>query len=291
VRYTRKFLIILKRAKGREEENVQFSVLMPVYKGDRPVFVEKAILSILNQSHKPTEVIIVIDGPIGIGLERIINRYKKEHKLIQTLKLETNQGLGVALQLGVQHCNYDIIARMDADDICRSDRFEKQIAFLKMNPEVDVVGSYIQEFDEDPFNEEEIIKKVPLKHKQIVKFSKKRNPLNHMTVMYKKSAVIDSGNYQPFLWFEDYSLWMRMIANGKKIHNIPEPLVYARTGYDMYMRRGGFQYLLNDVKLQWEFFKARYINLLELNRNIFLRAIVRVIPNSMRAKLYRNYLR
>ncbi|WP_404468983.1 glycosyltransferase [Sutcliffiella horikoshii] len=269
---------------------MHFSVLMPVYNGDKPEFIQQAMDSIIKQTLQPSEIIVVVDGKVNDEIQDVLNQFTASISMLKILYLEENKGLGYALAYGVNNCRYEIIARMDSDDICRLDRFEKQISYLENNPKVDVVGSYIIEFVELP-REGKYTKKVPINQKDILKYSKKRNPINHMTVIFKKSAVLDVGNYERFLWFEDYFLWVKMLKKGKLFHNIPESLVYARTGHDMYMRRGGFQYLVNDVKLQWNFYKSGYINFYQYLRNIVVRSIVRIIPNNLRSKVYKTLLR
>jgi glycosyltransferase involved in cell wall biosynthesis len=270
---------------------MKFSVLMPVYRGDHAEYVNLAIASILNQTRLPDEIVIIVDGEIGEDIQSVLDHYAEEHQIFQIIHLPENKGLGDALQIGVNQCRFDLIARMDADDICREDRFEKQISFLEDHPDIDVVGSYIYEFDKSPEEKNGNIRNVPILHKEIESYSKRRNPLNHMTVVYRKNAVLEAGNYQKFLWFEDYNLWVRMILSGKKFRNIPDALVFARTGHDMYMRRGGFQYLLNDVKLQCVFFKMGHTSAVQYITNVIARSIVRIVPNQVRSKMYTGLLR
>ncbi|MBD1383014.1 glycosyltransferase [Metabacillus arenae] len=268
---------------------MKFSVLMPVYHGDKAEFVDQAIESLFIQTLIPNEVVIVVDGKIGSDTSKILEKYSsKENVVIH--QLDKNVGLGDALKIGLQKCSHEFVARMDADDICHKERFEKQVEFLEANKHIDLVGSFIKEFTDQPADAK-VIRKVPVHHEEILNYSKKRNPLNHMTVMYRKQAVLDSGSYQKFLWFEDYYLWVRMIQSGKKLHNIPEPLVFARTGHDMYKRRGGFQYLLNDVKLQCNFLRSGYITIFQYITNILLRSLVRMIPNKFREAIYLKFLR
>ncbi|MCU1807084.1 glycosyltransferase [Cytobacillus firmus] len=269
---------------------MNFSVLMPVYYGDKAEFIKEALESIVNQSLLPSEIVIIVDGAIGAETQEVLSDYQKNSSTIKIHYLEENIGLGDVLNFGLEKCKHEYIARMDADDICRKDRFEKQVKYLIDHPEIDLVGSYIHEFSTDP-QLERIVREVPVQHDQIVKYSMRRNPFNHMTVMFKKSAVLDSGNYQKFIGFEDYFLWVRMIMRGKKFHNIPEALVFARTGQDMYKRRGGLQYFRNEVKLQWYFYKTDYITLFQYLSNVFVRSLVRIVPNSVRSKIYLNFLR
>lgn len=270
---------------------MKFSVLMSVYRLENPDFLKTSIESIINQTVIPSEIVIIKDGRLTRELDSIIDEfYEKYPHLFNIITLNENKGLGIALKIGVQNCKNDLIARMDTDDICKIDRFEKQYKFLIENPDIDMVGSYIEEFEE---NSENIIstRKVPINNEDIIYFAKKRNPFNHMTVMYRKHSVLEAGNYKEFLWNEDYYLWVRMIKNGAKFHNIPESLVKARIGADMFKRRGGFRYAIQDIKLQNTYKSMNFIDKKEFIINIFYRICIRMVPNSLRRKIYLKILR
>lgn len=269
---------------------MKFSVLIPVYHGDKLEFLKESVNSILNQTLLPSEILIIVDGKVGADIQEVLTKFVENNSIIKITYLAENKGLGDALNIGLNQCKYDIVARMDADDIAVPNRFERQIEFLNSHPDVDIVGSYIHEFATDP-NNERIVRKVPVEHKEIVQYSKRRNPMNHMTVIFKKKEVLKAGSYQRYIGFEDYFLWVRMIQHGAVFHNIPETLVLARTGQGMYKRRGGLQYLTNDVKLQWGFFKSGHVNFYQLLTNVIARSIVRIAPNEIRSKIYTGFLR
>ncbi|QXM06678.1 glycosyltransferase [Crassaminicella indica] len=270
---------------------MKFSVLMSVYYKENPLYLKKAIDSVINQSEKPNEIVLVKDGKLTDELNTIVNEYIQKYcGLFKIVEFKENKGLGIALKEGVKACKYDIIARMDTDDIAVSNRFEKQLKVLRENEDVDIVGSYIEEFEGDIHNILSI-RKVPVNDREIKKYAKRRNPFNHMTVMYRKKAVIDAGNYQPSLWNEDYYLWVRMIMNDSKMYNIPECLVYARTGASMFERRGGMKYVQVDIQLQKKFLDMGFISFNKFLSNIILRTSVRIIPNKLRGWVYKNLLR
>ena len=213
---------------------MNFSVLMSIYKKEKPEYFSLCMKSLFEQSIIPTEIVIVKDGPLTEELDNIIDEYiNKYPNILKTVPLEINQGLGKALAIGVENCSHELIARMDTDDICAPDRFEIQLKEFEKNTDLDILGSCIIEFESTPNN---VLseRNVPLEHNDIYNFARKRNPFNHMTVMYKKSKVLEAGNYQPPNGFEDYYLWARMLVNGCKAKNISKPLVYARTGLDMF---------------------------------------------------------
>ena len=228
---------------------MKFSVLMSVYYKESPKFLYEALESVLTQTVMPSEIVCIKDGLLTEELELILNEFStKYNDIFKFIGFDENKGLGYALRIGVEECSYEIIARMDTDDIARKDRFEKQLNIIS-EQNIDIVGSNILEFDGNINN---IISKreVPSTFESIKEYAKKRNPFNHMTVMYKKTAVLKAGNYKEFLWFEDYNLWVRMIVSGAKMYNIDEALVYARTGTAMFERRGGLTYVKREYSMQ-----------------------------------------
>jgi glycosyltransferase involved in cell wall biosynthesis len=271
---------------------IKFSVLLPVYIKDNPLFFKDSIGSLFNQTLLPNEIVIVKDGPINEEIETIIENYKKLNTIpIIEYQFEKNVGTGIAFAKGVELCNYEYIARMDADDICRKDRFEKQICFLYKNPHIDIVSSNIIEFSED-INLEKSIKKVPEFHNDIVKFAKRRSPFNHPSVVFKKSVVIDAGNYQKSGCYEDYDLWIRLIIKGAKCYNIQSPLLYFRTSEAMYKRRGGVKNAIQEIKALYRFYdKYKFYNSIDFFINLIIRISVRLLPNFLRRLIYEKLLR
>ncbi|MEH7354720.1 glycosyltransferase [Neobacillus drentensis] len=270
---------------------MNFSVLMSVYFKESSEFLKESIDSLLNQTLKPNEIVIVFDGKLTDELYSLLDEYKNtEPDLFKYVQLEKNMGLGKALEIGITKCSYDLIARMDSDDICHPERFEKQINFMKNNLDVKVLGTWIAEFEDDP-EKIESIRKVPAKYEEIKEYAKKRCPLNHMTVVYWRDAVLKAGSYQTLMWNEDYFLWGRMLNNNIKIMNLPEVLVYARAGAEMFNRRGGLKYFTKEVELQKEFLKMNFIDKPTFINNVITRGAVRILPNSIRGFIYKNLLR
>lgn len=220
----------------------ELSVLMSIYIKERPEYVDECFKSLLRQTVNANEWVIVEDGPLTDEMYHILDQYQKDYPgLIKRVPLVTNQGLGLALKAGVPVCSNERIARMDTDDIAREDRFERQLAEFDKNPNLDICGSHIIEFEGTPENVLSV-RKVPLTHESIMQYQKTRSAFNHMTVMYKKSAVLKAGNYEHCPLMEDDMLWTRMILSGAKCANIDDFLVYARTGLAMIGRRGGWDY-------------------------------------------------
>lgn len=270
---------------------LKFSVLLSIYKKEKKQYFKQALESILNQTLKPSEIVVVKDGKLAYELDEVCLEYKEKYSAIfKFVELETNQGLGKALQIGVQNCSYEIIARMDTDDIAKPNRFEKQIREFEKDRKLTVLGSAIEEFSITP-DVIDTIRSVPLTNQEIKQYAKMRNPFNHMTVMFRKSAVIDVGNYLPFHLSEDYYLWYRLLSKGYKTKNLSESLVYARVDKNMFKRRGGVKYFLQEVKLQNIFYKNHFINSFEYVRNLGIRMSARIVPNLVRGYLYKRYMR
>ncbi|WP_449623025.1 glycosyltransferase family 2 protein [Robertmurraya sp. Marseille-Q9965] len=270
---------------------MKFSVLMSVYHKEKPLFLKESLESTINQSLPPNEIVLIEDGKLTEELYSVLDDFEMRFpSIVKRIPLEKNMGLGLALQRGVLECSNEIIARMDTDDICHPNRFEKQIQFFKNQPDAEVLGTWIGEFDEH-YTDITSTRKVPTDYEEIKEYAKKRCPLNHMTVMYKKSSVIKAGNYQPFLLNEDYYLWIRMLDKGIKIYNLPEILVYARTGREMFQRRGGLSFFKKEVQLQNEFRKMKFISSVQFIENILVRGAVRILPNSLRGFIYLKLLR
>ena len=280
-------------AKGHieKEKAIQFSVLISVYKKEKPEYLKTALQSIINQTLKPAEIVIVKDGLLTQELDDCIKEYEKQYpELLKIIAFKENRGLGLALRDGVIACKYDYIARMDSDDIAKPERFAKQFQYLKQHPKTALLGTWITEFSKDE-NKPDTLTELPCTHKELLKYAKKRNPFRHMTMLLKKEAVIKAGNYRDFLWFEDYDLWIRMLQKGYIAANIPEYLVNVRADEEMFARRGGCQYLKQDYKFQKVLIETGFITVSEFFMNIVIRTIVRLMPNYIRRKIYEYLLR
>lgn len=219
---------------------MKYSVLMSVYKNDSPEYLKLALESIYEkQTRKPDEIVVVFDGPLTDDLCSVLNAFQKgKEDVVKYYPQEVNRGLGEALRIGSEKCTGDYLLRMDSDDISDSTRFEKQIAYVETHPEIDVLGTDIAEFQNTPDCENMRVRACLANHDEIVKMGKKRNPMNHVTVCIKKSALEKSGGYRTLLLLEDYYLWLNMIAAGCKFANINESLVYVRVGNGFDSKRG-----------------------------------------------------
>ena len=268
---------------------MEFSVLITVYEKEKPYNLRKSLLSSYRQTIRPTEIVLVCDGELTQELYDEIEQIKSEIPILKVYQLPCNVGSGSASCFGVKKCNTDLIARMDSDDYSEETRFEKQIKAFEENPNLIMVGTNILEKN----TEFTAFKTVPEKTEEIRKYSKFRNPFNNPSSMMKKEYILKVGNYRKFRYLEDYDLIMRLIHDNptKDFLNIQEPLVIMQTNNSSYLRRGGLLYVKTEFFLQTDFYKRGYISKVELCRNIFIRNIVRVMPNSMRKLIYKKKMR
>lgn len=270
---------------------MQFSVLMSVYKNEKAEYLDLALHSMVEQTLKPNEIVVVEDGLLTEELSSCIDKYEKDYPgLFRRIAFKENRGLGLALRDGVLACRYGYIARMDTDDIAVPERFAKQFAYLEKHQEVALLGTWIKEFSSNLVHHDTVTN-LPVTHEEIINYAKKRNPFRHMTVVYKKTAVIDSGNYQDFLWFEDYDLWVRMLQKGYVAANMPEYLVNVRAGNEMFARRGGWRYLKQEIRFQKYLREIGFISFVDYISNVCIRSLMRLLPDWLRKVLYKNCLR
>lgn len=266
-----------------------YSILMSVYHKENPFFLKQAIESMLNQTVKSNDFVIVCDGKLTDELYNIIELYEQdERNNIHRLQLDRNYGLGIALNKGIKFCKNEIIARMDSDDLSIINRCELQLNMI--NDGYDIVGSLIDEFDENP-NKCMKVRFVPEREEDIIKFAQSRNPFNHPSVMYRKTAVIKSKGYLDLHRAEDYYLWIRMILNNCRLYNIQQCLVHMRVNADAYKRK-------NTLKL----FKSLYFlrnyqsknNLISSHKKfalIIAQFVLTITPKLLLKKIYERLLR
>lgn len=272
--------------------NLKFSVLIPVYTKENPLFLELSLRSILDeQTVIPDEVVIVEDGPITTALKNVLNDFETRYTtIIKRYKLKKNQGMGVAMNYGLERATFEWIARMDSDDIAVPNRFELQLKFLNENPSIDVLGSSIEEFNIKP-GDLRRVRSLPPENDEIISLMKYRNPLNHMTVFYRKDIAIRAGGYWLHRYFEDYNLWYEMWKIGAKFHNLNENLVLVRVGNNMVGRRSGYGYFNIEKILLRKFFTDRFVTAFQYRYLILLKFTLRVLPTSMLKTFYKYFLR
>lgn len=273
------------------EKQYQFSVAMSVYKNDKPEQLSRALESICTQSLPADEIFLVIDGPIGDELWAVINKYADTYGNFTIWPLEKNGGLGNALCIAVENCKYDLILRMDGDDISAPGRFKKQIEAYKEEP-ADVLGGwtlgFVDSIEDGPVSSA----RRKLTNDEIVRLLPRRSPMSHVTVLLRREAVLKAGNYKPLHYHEDYYLWARMIEAGCTFRNIPEYLVYVRLGRDQATRHGGWKYFKAGAFLRKYMLKNKLCGFGTYCKESLIRVVYQlIIPPRLRNYLAMKYKR
>ncbi len=275
-----------------DQNGKAYSVLMSVYGKENSVWFKKAAESMLKQTAPPDEFVLICDGPLTEELETAVEELDRSYPgMFQILRLKENVGLGEALRQGILLCRNELVARMDSDDIACPDRCRQQLELFQKIPELAFSSGTIAEFfDERELESSETaalrLRTLPQSHEEIVSYAKKRNPMNHMAVMLKKSAVLQAGNYQSAEGLEDYDLWSRMLQLGFRAGNLKETLVWARIGNGMEQRRGGVKYAGRMARFQTLLLKRGFLSLPQYIINCCIRIPVSLLPGRIRAAVY-----
>ena len=270
---------------------MNYSVLMSVYAKDNPEYLTLAIESMLNQTIRPEQFVIVQDGPLPDSLEKVISTYEeKESQLFTMVPLEKNCGLGRALNEGLMYCRNDLVARMDADDISLPARCARELELFAQNQSLSICGTNIDEFYDTPDNVQ-TIRRVPSKYEDIKKMIRRRQPFNHPTVMFKKSEVLRCGSYGNLKRKQDYDLFSRMINMGCYACNIDESLLKFRADKDNYKRRKSWQYVKSSMDVALLNYKRGYSNILDLAYILLGQMILFIMPLKVMTKISDKMLR
>lgn len=272
---------------GNKDRNMyKFAVLLSVYNKESARYLDEALSSVWDsQTLKPTQVVLVQDGPLTSMLYEIIESWKE--KLGNTLTLvplSQNGGLAAALNEGLKHCRYDLVARMDTDDVACPKRFELQVEFMVQNPEITVCSGQVEEYSAD-MQRLLSVRRLPLSHRGIRKFAESRNPISHPCVIFRKQAVMSVGGYPP-IYPEDYPLWVLMLNKGYKFNNLPNILLKMRLG-DEFMVRRGWRFFQGEIEVFKFMLNIGFLTKARFLLNIFQRGFVRLAPVWVRKVLYR----
>ena len=268
--------------KAKFMSKYKYTVLLPVYYKDSPEYLRVAIESMIAQTLPPEEIVIAVDGPIGSELQSLITVYKKtKPDLFSIYQFKERDGLGGLLRKAVPLCRNEYIARMDADDYSLPNRMAKQFSILKKHCDVDVVGSNVDEFIEH-VNEPVSHVILPENPADTFLFAKRRCPMRHPTLLYRKSDVIAVGGYRKLYTFEDYDLIVRMLRHGFKLYNVQEPLVCMRISRDFYARRGGVRFVKCMIQTKWSFLKTGFISPIDFLVSCGGQTFVGLMPGKFR---------
>ncbi|MGI9317392.1 MAG: glycosyltransferase, partial [bacterium] len=247
-----------------DTQHMEISVLMSVYIHTDPGELTECLESIQKQTLPASQIVIVLDGPVQTEVKKILYSFKEHHDhLVEMIEFTLNRGLGAALADGLNACHHELIARVDTDDRNLPSRFEVQHRYFTRSPEVSVVGGLLEEEDGNAKNRQSLIRFVPRESNKIIEYARYRNPMNHPTVMFKRSDVLSVGNYQTMLWFEDYHLWARMILGGFLLGNIDQVFVQTQADKNYFSRRGGLRYLKQELRLASEFRRIGFHNMFQ----------------------------
>lgn len=269
----------------------KYSVLMSLYKKEHPEYLRLAIDSMLNQSVKPDEIVIVEDGPLTDELYKVVDEYKKDHPILFNIVInKENLGLGRALNRGLEKCKNELVARMDTDDISKLDRCEKQLRMFAQKPELDIVGSHIDEF----VGEIKLVvsqRRVPCDHDSIYKYARRRSAFNHPTVMYKKSSVFSVGGYSDLKRNQDVDLFGRMLFSGCKAKNIDESLLWFRSSDELASRRKSWTNTSTYISTIKKFWKMGYSSFTDFFVVLIAQIGIFIVPMKFQQRVYKTFLR
>ena len=267
----------------------KYSVLMTVYHKEKAEFLRKAIDSMLNQTVRPSEFVLVEDGPLTDELYEAIKKYKK-NPIFKVITLKENQGSGPASNAGVLACSCEWIARLDSDDYSVPERIEKQFRLLGADSELNVIGANVIEIEtENPNNQQKVI--LPAENDEIHKFTGRRCPFRTSAILFKKDIVIKAGNYRAFHRVEDYDMFARLVANDARCANVQEFLTYMRIDKDYYKRRGGMKLAKSILRLKKNLMKMKLSGVKDWIISVPIQITVCLMPNSLRDLFYRKVLR
>ena len=268
-----------------------YSVLMSVYYKEHPEYLRQSMQSIYDQTVPTDDFVLICDGPLTTALDAVITDMQKIFgSRLHVIRLLKNGGLGNALNIGMQQCKNNLVARMDSDDISRPNRCKRQLSVFRDHPEFSLVSGIVEEFS-DTIDHVSVRRIVPEQQADILAFAKKRNPFNHPCIMYKKGDVEAAGGYQNFYLLEDYYLWIRMLQQGFIGYNLQEPLLWMRAGSVMYKRRGGWKYVQSQRNLFKYMAQTGFITGSQYQIQSVIRLVGAVVPNWLRAFLFKLILR
>lgn len=265
----------------------KYSVLMSLYNKEHPEYFRLALDSMINQTVKPDEIVLVEDGLLTPELYAVVEEYKDHLKIVVN---EKNMGLGLALNEGLKACKNELVARMDTDDISKPDRCQKQLKRFEEKPELAIVGSHIDEFVGSPDN---IIsqRRVPTTSDAIYNYAKKRSAFNHPAVMYRKSAVLSEGGYSNLKRNQDVDLFGRMLFKGFKAENINEALLWFRSSDELAARRKSWENTWSYIDTIKKFWKMGYSSFSDYAMVAVAQTGMFIMPTRVQNWVYKKFLR
>lgn len=269
----------------------EYSVLMSVYNKELPENLNESLESMLMQSYPPSDFVLVCDGKLTCELNIIVKSFENEFKhIFQIVRIDENVGVGKAFNMGIKACKYDYIVKMDSDDISLPNRCLKEMTLFAIKPKLDIIGTYVEEFD-DKTNEVLSIKKVPVMHKDIFAYSKRRNPFNRQSVAFKKSKAEEVGGFSDLRLCEDYEFAARMLDYGAIGQNIPEVLVKYRVDEKTPEIRKSWKRTKAFIHVRWIIFRSGYTSFKDFFMPCALQLGLFVFPRKFTRWVYMRFLR
>ena len=279
------------RPAGGVEGAEPFAVLMPLWAKDRPDRVRQAIVSATeSQQLRPDLLILTVDGPLPAPLEALVERVEAgAHGPATVLRHSAHRGVAAALQDGLEASPYELVARADADDLCRPERFALQIPRMRRD-RLDLLGGAMREFSDRVAPGQGPLRTRPLTHAEITAYLPRHSPFHHPTMVLRRSTVLAVGGYRDLPLLEDYWLWERMMLGGARTANLPDVLVDYRVDEHLFARRGGWRLFASDLRLQRRFVMDRVTTPTGFLRNLGERGVYRLAPGWARRLAYRRFV-
>lgn len=269
----------------------KYSVLMSVYDKELPENLNESLESMLLQSYPPSDFVMVCDGKLTSELNIILKSFESEYKgTFRVIRCDEKIGAGIAFNIGIKACKYNYIVKMDSDDISYSHRCLKEMTLFAVNPKLDIVGSYVEEFNSD-IKKITAIKKVPVTQEEIWEYGRRRNPFNRQTVAFKRESALNIGGYSNLKLCEDYEFCMRMLANGGRGQNIPEVLVRYRVHNDTPVVRKSWRLTKGFIKVRWTLLREKIIGFTDFFMPCALQMGLFIFPQKFTRWVYNKFLR
>lgn len=261
------------------------AALVTVYHRIVPEELSQALESLAAQTRPADEIVIVEDGPIGEGLRTVVDAFVGKRPEARTVVLARNRGAGPASAAGMATITSELVARLDADDIARPERFARQVAFFDAHPDVDVLGTALAEFAEEPGDGDKV-RTLPETHDEITRYARINSPVNNPSVMMRVAAVEKAGGYRDVHHMEDYDLYARLLASGARFHNLPEPLTWFRVSPDQFARRTGRGMFAAERQMQRNLVSYGLISRPRAVLNLAVRTAYRLLPTALLTRAY-----
>ena len=275
----------------RNADFKKYSVLMSLYKKEKAEYLRLALDSMINQTVRPDEIILVEDGALTPELYAVVNEYQANYKdLLHVVVNENNLGLGLALNVGIRECRNELVARMDTDDVSKPHRCQMQLRRFEEKPELSIVGSHIDEFVGSVSNVVSS-RKVPTSTKEIYEFAKRRSAFNHPAVMYRKSKVLEQGGYADLKRNQDVDLFGRMLYAGCKAENIDEALLWFRCSDELAKRRKSWENTRSYIAVIRNFWKMGYSSFFVYVKVAVAQTSMYLMPIKVQNLIYKKLLR